>query len=406
MARNSVPPVTKLFLSLLVVCSLISFILRYATYLHIVTSETHDQDHAHLINNQDGIKPHSIEGATPSDLPDPHELYVPFIALVPGQTNVLTMPWVLFTSTFIEGGLIAFTISFFLILYTGRYIEVLWGSREFFTYLSCNVLISNFITFVYYKFKLSIDESFPISPITGSSSIIIALLVAIKQRIPNHYLLFLNGFIRLPVSLVPFLIITTNTILSIISSDPFYKVITILSWLSLIISWTYLRFYKEGGSGRQLSLLPITETGSSFTLIKGDRTNQFALFTFFPKPISYIVKFISNKLFDIFVVLKLINRQDFIETELEDNQDEDNNNTTQQDLISQMSQSRLFTSSSLAGVSGGVSTVSLPKSGFIRTLQIKISSIFGINSIKDENLSLSSRRKQALAQLDSKLPGV
>lgn len=399
MARSSVPPVTKLFLALLVSCSLITFVLRYSTYLHIVTSETHDQDHVHLIGEDQAASDNE------NSVPTPQELYVPLLALVPGQTSLIKMPWVLFTTSFIEDGVLSFALCFFLILYTGRYIEVLWGPREFFAYLASNILISNAIAYSYYSFKLSVDDSLPISPITGSSALIISLLVAIKQRIPNHYLLFLNGFIRLRVSLVPFFVLSTGLIFSFITSNPYYHVINQLAWLGFIISWVYLRFFKEGGSGRQLSLLPITESGNPTILIKGDRTGQFALSTFFPRPLSFIVAFISDKIFQVFVTLKLLNHGDFTSNNEEDMQDEVSNSNTQTDLISQMSQSRLFTSSSLAGVSGNISTVSLPKSGFIKTVHDKLFALIGQSNDQSaqENRTLASRRKQALAQLDSKL---
>lgn len=399
MARSSVPPVTKLFLALLVSCSLITFVLRYSTYLHIVTSETHDQDHVHLIGEDQAASDNE------NSVPTPQELYVPLLALVPGQTSLIKMPWVLFTTSFIEDGVLSFALCFFLILYTGRYIEVLWGPREFFAYLASNILISNAIAYSYYSFKLSVDDSLPISPITGSSALIISLLVAIKQRIPNHYLLFLNGFIRLRVSLVPFFVLSTGLIFSFITSNTYYHVINQLAWLGFIISWVYLRFLKEGGSGRQLSLLPITESGNPTILIKGDRTGQFALSTFFPRPLSFIVAFISDKIFQVFVTLKLLNHGDFTSNNEEDMQDEVSNSNTQTDLISQMSQSRLFTSSSLAGVSGNISTVSLPKTGFIKTVHDKLFALIGQSNDQSaqENRTLASRRKQALAQLDSKL---
>lgn len=404
MARSTIPPVTKLFLGFLIMFSLVTFILRYSTYLHIVTSETHDQDHAHLINEDTDSR---INDEADNALPNPHELYVPLISLVPGETNLLKMPWVLFTTSFIEDGLISFSISFFLILYTGRYIEVLWGSREFFAYLASNILISNSIVYLLFTFKISVDESIPISPITGSSALLIALLVAIKQRIPNHYLLFLNGFIRLRVSLVPFFVLTTSLIFSFIMSNPYHQVVNQLAWLGFIISWVFLRFFKEGGSGRQLSLLPITESGNSLALVRGDRTGQFALSTFFPRPLSFIIAFISDKIFQVFVTLKLLNKEDFVSITEEEPQDEVSNSNTQTDLISQMSQSRLFTSSSLAGVSGNISTVSLPKNGFVRALHDKVLSLVGQSSDPQlqESRTLASRRKQALAQLDSKLSG-
>ncbi|ONH67475.1 Rhomboid-like protein 19 [Cyberlindnera fabianii] len=406
MARSGIPPVTRIYLISLTVCSLLTFVLRYSAYIHLVSAEVHDEDHEHLINAED---PGSGTPQQQSVVPSPHDIYVPLIALVPGHTSLLLKPWTLFTSAFIEDNFISFITAFFLILYTGRYIEVLWGSREFFFYLTSNVLAGNAISYAVYGFRtLTSEDEGKVIQITGTSAIVIALLVAIKQRIPNHYLLFLNGFIRLKVSLVPFLVLFTATSLSLVFEQ--YKIISILSWTGFITSWVFLRFFKEGGSGRQLALIPLSESSSqTSTAIKGDRTSQFAMATFFPYPLSLLISFISNKVFILLCNFKMIDPESFTNdnAELETTTQELSlsSNISQSDIVSTMSQSRIFTSSSLAGVSGSVSPLNFPKGSILQKFTDGVFGALGGGQKKEADGTLDKRRRLALMQLDAKLGG-
>jgi hypothetical protein len=136
--------------------------------------------------------------------------------------------------------------------------------------------------------------------------------------------------------------------------------------------------------------------------MKGDRTTQFALYTFFPYPLSILVKFITAKLFVLFVKLKITNGLDFSsdseedsnqESKTDDNNNNNNNNNvlTQQDLVSSMKDSKFFTSSSLAGVSSKISTFTLPS--FLKFGRKK-------EAVAETQKNLDQRRQIALQVLN------
>jgi membrane associated rhomboid family serine protease len=350
------PPVTKLYTVLLVAFSIVTFTLRYSAYLHLLTDT--EGDDGHLIEED--------------QVPHPAQLYVPLISLVSGDW---TRPWTFLTCGFIEDGITGFFSVLSLVVYAGSYIEKLWGSREFFRYLTTTLIVSNFLVFLWLGMTGSIG-----TPITGCASVVMALAVAIKQRIPNHFLLFLDGSLRLKVSQVPFIMMCTTSVLSLISDH--YEIVNLQFWLGFAISWTLLRFCKDGGSGRQLTLLPIN---SGAQLLRGDRTSQFALDTFFPYPISLAVRFVSGLIFRLLCNFKLLSSKDFISES-----DDTDAQITQAELISQMNQSRLMTSSSLAGVSGEVSLLSFKS---LRNLYSRPSS----------ESTTSTRREMALKQLEERL---
>lgn len=386
MARSSqFPPVTKLVLLSITAFSLLTFVLRYSSYIHIIAAESHNDDHSHLVGQGDD--------ADSTQIPSPQDIYVPIIVLAVNQegyfSHFLTKPWVFFTTTMIENSIISYITTATLFAYMTRYIETLWGSRELIKYLALNIIGSNILCFTYFSFKQNINHSGEDITITGGISLIMSLIIAIKQRIPNQYLLFLDGSIRIGVSLIPFWILIFISACSLFI--PNINTIAISAWSTFAISWIYLRFWKEGGSGRQLSLLPTTELETVNTILganlKGDRTSQFALYTFFPYPLSIIIKLISSKLFLILVKWKILSIDGF-SSEFDD--EIDNNSMTQQDLVSSMSDSKIFTSSSLKGVTSKISMFRLPN--FLK-----------LNNDVESQKNLDHRREIALKVLNNEL---
>lgn len=92
----------------------------------------------------------------------------------------------------------------------------------------------------------------------------------------------------------PALFLLLNTISGlIIGTDP----AAILSWLGILTSWTYLRFYK-----RQPDL-----TGtSSGTGIKGDASETFAFACLFPDVMQPPIAFVADQVYALLVAAKLL----------------------------------------------------------------------------------------------------
>lgn len=368
-----VPKTTSIILVVLSTLTFLNFILKYYTYFVLIASSTKAQQQDHQQQQQQGQQQgqhhHIPELAQETgEIPHPHELFVPLLTFIPTKSPVLTRPWVLLTSGFIEENFIELFISFILIFYLGKYLETIWGSKEFSKFIIINVLISNLIIYIYYNLKSFIveltDENLP-PVILSSMSINIGLIIAMRQRIPKHYLIFFKGNLRFKVTYLPFLTILLTWILSLLSEE--FYILFVMSIVGFIVSWTYLRFFKTGANERQLYILPFAlthkrknrfnttttttttvnnsntshisgsnstsnnnsnHTNTGFSLdndsLKGDRSEQFALYTFFPYPLSIPIKFIANFIFEILVDHKLLNRRDF--KNYDDEEDNNNNN--------------------------------------------------------------------------------
>lgn len=397
---KATPKATQCLLVLLTVCSTVDLVLRYSTYLHLITSDEPS-------DLSEPSEPHAPAGGPAPPVPSIQELYVPLLTLVPNHTSLLAHPWTVLTTSFVESGLLTFAATFAVLLYTGRYIETLWGAREFVVYVLVVVAGSNMAAFCVF----SGGAPDTVVLVTGASNIVVALLVAIKQRIPAHYLLFLDGNIRLKVALVPFMLLSFNTVLAVAwgRAHHEYRATCVVSWAAFALSWTYLRFWKDGGSGRQLALLPmsIDELDHSSFLtassdpLRGDRTPQFALHTFFPKPLSLVVRVASDVVFKALVRLRLVNGHNFVPCSPAEDPVQARETTAQGDLINQMSKSRLLTSSSLAGVSGNVSVSPV----LDRLLGLVTQGRHGASARTDTAATetVGERRQKALLTLDSRL---
>ncbi|CUM46116.1 uncharacterized protein AC631_01419 [Debaryomyces fabryi] len=332
-----VPKVTSILLVVLLSLSFLNFILKYYTYFVLIVSSSKKlTSDANAIAQETG------------DIPHPHELFVPLLTFIPTKSPVITRPWVILTSSFIEENFIGLTMSFMLLFYLGKYLENMWGSREYSKFILINVVVTNVSIYLYYTINSMIFHFDTTPPVVISAmGINMGLFVAIKQRISNHYFLFFKGNLRIRVSYLPFLLLVACFSLQLLSDD--FKISFILSLMDFIISWTYLRFFKIGTNERESYLLPfalnrkksnkskfkftpvsntsnktnaIDNRTSSLHLdsvpLRGDRSEQFSFYTFFPAPLSLLMKVPTTLIFNIFTHYEILNEKDFPEYEEDD----------------------------------------------------------------------------------------
>lgn len=352
------------------------------------------------------------------EVPHPHELYVPLLTFIPTRSAVITRPWVILTSSFIEENFIGLTMSFVTIFYLGKYLENMWGSKEFTKFVLCNIIMGNLMIYSYfnvYKFFWEIKEVPPV--VVTPMAVIMGFFISIKQRILSHYFLFFKGNLRIKVKYLPFLLLLVTFILQLLSEE--FRISFDLAVNGFIISWIYLRFFKEGTNERQSYLLPFSLTRKRSAkkklkksaepsrdiaspnksshleaiVIKGDRSEQFALHTFFPYPLSLVVKLLSTIVFNVLAKYGFIDPKDFLNDEL-DNEDEDD-----QYMFEDVDnlQSNLFDLSSLKGAQE-VSTIAHTNSRLMKfwnwIVGSKMAERTGIKT------SMDKRRKQALKELE------
>lgn len=71
-----------------------------------------------------------------------NSIALPFLVMVPG-IGILRYPWVIVTSSFIEETLLNFIITGGILLFSGRYLEHMWGSTEMAKFILIQTLIPN-----------------------------------------------------------------------------------------------------------------------------------------------------------------------------------------------------------------------------------------------------------------------
>ncbi|OJD12032.1 hypothetical protein AJ78_07320 [Emergomyces pasteurianus Ep9510] len=219
---------------------------------------------------------------------------IPYLSLVP--SNILFYPWTLVTTTFVEQNIFTVVITGATLFYGGKYLERAWGSREFAKFILVVALVPNIVMVFLYLLWSGIvtGPSIALKGISGGISIQAAFLVAFKQLVPEHTVTILKGIIKMRVKHFPALFLLLNAIGGIIlGTDVAFN----LSWLGLLSSWTYLRFYKRQPD--------ISGTSTSGHGIKGDASDIFALANFFPDAIQPPISFVSDKIYSILIALRI-----------------------------------------------------------------------------------------------------
>ncbi|KAN0060480.1 hypothetical protein ACQY0O_007811 [Thecaphora frezii] len=210
----------------------------------------------------------------------------PWLVIVPGAS--WWYPWTLITASFCETSIIEFAISLGSLPLAARYLERQWGATELLKFSAIVLVGSNiiawvlaFITFAVFRAEALIYGT----QYHGLEALQVAFLVAFTQLIPEHQVQILSGYIKLRVKDLPMLYVTFSNVACILGyTSPF-----ILIQFGWLISWAYLRFFKVNESG-----------------YRGDRSEAFAFVNWFPPIAHRPVQFISSKLFDLFVKLKVV----------------------------------------------------------------------------------------------------
>ena len=115
-ARINIPPLTRVLLGFLALCSLWGGAIRYARWTRPQAGDGHEMG----------------------------EIIVPSLAIVPQY--VLFRPWVLLTAPLVELNLFTLLISGATIFYGGKYLERAWSSAEFAKFILVVSLAPNVLT--------------------------------------------------------------------------------------------------------------------------------------------------------------------------------------------------------------------------------------------------------------------
>lgn len=270
--RISIPPVTRTLLGLTLVSSLLVLSLRYLAYI---------------------------------SLPDPHDVVVPWIQLVP--TLSIMYPWTLLTATFVETNFFSGLLQLSTLWFGGAYCESVWSSRGLVKFVVIQAVVPNVLAVlcaVFFFWLTQRPEELMVD-FSGGTAIVSGFIVAFKQLAPEHRIVLFRGLVKFRVLHLPLIFLVSNTLLGLISS-----VYVIHAWGGFFVAWIYLRFLKISYadpvlpfSGSSSNAANATHHNPHGVRVRGDAGDAFALDKFFPEPAAFLVRKVSYPLWSLLVKL-------------------------------------------------------------------------------------------------------
>jgi len=203
-----------------------------------------------------------------------------FLALIPGYT----IPphfyvWNIVTGGYLEISLFLLFLDVVGLLLFGRYLEPIWGKKEFLRFILLVNALSGLGTFflMMFLFVISGSTSLWFKPRCGFSAVLSSFAVALKQLSPEQEIKFLSAT-SLRAKHLPGIFLLVYSALLVLGF-PFETIP--LSLFGLVISWTYLRFYQVKESS------------------VGDKSEDFSFASFFPEVLQPSVSIASNVTYNI-----------------------------------------------------------------------------------------------------------
>lgn len=200
---------------------------------------------------------------------------VNYLALIPART--IPFAWNLITAGYIEQTLAGMVVSTLGLLFVGRLLEPIWGSKEFLKF----IFVVNFLTSVcvfvtaialYY---LTRQESYLYTPISGFHGIIIGFLVGIKQILPDQELSTIPQ-LKIKTKWMPSFVLLLAIVISIFTTEATSYLPTLI--FGTYMSWIYLRYLQSQPE----------------TTLRGDPSDEFAFSTFFPSFLRPVIDPIAS----------------------------------------------------------------------------------------------------------------
>jgi membrane associated rhomboid family serine protease len=198
---------------------------------------------------------------------------VNYLALIPAKT--IPFSWNLVTAGYIEQTIYGLVVNIIGLLFMGKLLEPIWGSKEFLKFIFAVNLLTSIFVFItaialYY---LTMQENYLYMPVSGFSGVFAGFLVGIKQIVPDQEL----SILRIKAKWLPSLMILISIVVS------FFTLETATAYLPTLIfgtymGWVYLRFLQSK---------PETKP-------RGDPSDDFAFSTFFPEFIRPVIDPIAS----------------------------------------------------------------------------------------------------------------
>lgn len=197
---------------------------------------------------------------------------VDVLALIPART--IPFAWNLITAGYIEQTVHGVVVSTIGLLFMGKLLEPVWGSKEFLKF----IFIVNFLTSVcvfvtaialYY---ITRQENYLYMPLSGFHGILLALLVGIKQIIPDQEL----SLLKIKAKWLPSLMLLLSIALSFLTAELATYLPTII--FGTYVGWIYLRYMQSKPETKH----------------RGDPSEDFGFSSFFPEFLRPVIEPIAS----------------------------------------------------------------------------------------------------------------
>ncbi|KAF4361878.1 hypothetical protein G4B88_009250 [Cannabis sativa] len=159
---------------------------------------------------------------------------IQYLALIPART--IPFAWNLITAGYIEQSIHGVVLSTIGLLFIGKLLEPVWGSRGI------------------------PQENYLYNPLSGFHGILSGFLVGIKQIIPDQEI----PLLKLKAKWLPSLSVLLSIVICFLASESSTALPTLI--FGTYMSWIYLRYWQKKPE----------------TKLKGDPSDDFAFSTFFP----------------------------------------------------------------------------------------------------------------------------
>ncbi|CAI5979622.1 unnamed protein product, partial [Closterium sp. NIES-65] len=207
-----------------------------------------------------------LMGYVVSLLPSAHTAF----ALLPGRT--IPFAWNLVTAGLFERHLFTLVLDVVALLFLGRVLEPVWGSREFLRFVLIVSTLTTVCTFIAMvtAYYFTFQGYFLYEPISGFHGVVAGLLVGVKQLMPEQDIT-VAYVLKFRAKWLPSLFVLLTVVLCFCIGH--YRQLLPFILFGTYTSWAYLRFFQpKGDSG-----------------LKGDPTDDFAFETFFPEALRPVV---------------------------------------------------------------------------------------------------------------------
>ncbi|KAL3687799.1 hypothetical protein R1sor_014108 [Riccia sorocarpa] len=200
---------------------------------------------------------------------------IDYLALVPGKT--IPFVWNLITAGYVEYTVIGLIVSITGLLFFGRLLEPVWGSKEFVKFIAFTNFFTTICTFIIsiFFYYVTGHENLLYTPMSGFHGVLAGFLVAVKQIFPDYEINAAKVF-KLRAKWLSSLLVFIALVVGFFLEDPIIYIPFIV--FGTYGSWIYLRFFQRRSEAN----------------FKGDASDEFAFDTFFPEVFSPVVKPIAG----------------------------------------------------------------------------------------------------------------